>query len=81
MNKPITIVRQDYMQQIVSITNECQLPAVFKADVLEAAVRKLREVADKELKRDMESYQAETQRESEPQEQQEPFTGVVRMNG
>lgn len=46
------------MRQLVSVTNACPLPAVFKADVMDAALRKLREVADQELKRDMEAYAA-----------------------
>lgn len=75
MGKPMTVARQEYMQKIVDATNACQLPSVFKADVLEAALRQLRELADKELKRDMEAWQAENKSDDEPQ----PFTGVVGM--
>lgn len=75
MNKPGTVERQEYMQKIVDATNACQLSSVFKADVLEAALRQLRELADKELKRDMEAWQAENKSDDEPQ----PFTGVVGM--
>lgn len=75
MNKPITLARHEYMQKIVDATNACPLPSVFKADVLESALRQLRELADKELKRDMEAYQAEARNDDEQQPQ--PFTGVV----
>lgn len=75
MNKPMSLERFEYMKQIIEITNACKLPAVFKADVLESALRQLRELADKELKRDMEAWQAENKSDDEPQ----PFTGVVGM--
>lgn len=58
MGRPLTVERQEYMRQLVSVTNACPLPAVFKADVMDAALRKLREVADEELKRDMKAYAA-----------------------
>ena len=58
--KPLTVMRQEYLQQVVDAINACPLPAVFKADVLENALRQLRELAEKELQRDMESYQADT---------------------
>ena len=75
MGKPMTVARQEYMQKIVDATNACPLPSVFKADVLEAALRQLRELAGRELKRDMEAYQAEAQ--SDDDQQPQPFTGVV----
>jgi hypothetical protein len=74
MNKPLTVERQEYMRKLVEATNACPLPAVFKADVMDAALRKLREVADQELKRDMEAYAAEqaaqepTDTEGQPKE-------------
>ena len=74
MGRPLTVERQEYMRQLVSVTNACPLPAVFKADVMDAALRKLREVADQELKRDMEAYAAEqaaqeaTDTEGQPKE-------------
>ena len=78
MNKPGTIERQEYMQKVIDATNACQLPSVFKADVLEALLRKLRELADKELERDMKAYSAQEQHEDE---QPQPFTGTVSMGG
>lgn len=65
MNKPLTVERQEYMRKLVEATNACPLPAVFKADIMDAALRKLRQVADQEMARDMEAYTA-------AQEAQEP---------
>lgn len=60
--KTLTMMRQEYVQQIVDATNACRLPAVFKADVLEDALRQLRVIAERDLKRETEAYnqQAET---------------------
>ena len=54
--KSLILERYEYMKQIVAITNACPLPSVFKADVLETALRQLRTLADEELKRDQEKY-------------------------
>ena len=56
MNKSMSLERYEYMKQIIEITNSCKLPSVFKADVLESALRQLRQLADEELKRDQEKY-------------------------
>lgn len=58
--KSSIIERHEYMQQIVRITNACPLPSVFKADVLESALRQLRQLADEELKRDQLKYANES---------------------
>ena len=54
--KTLILERYEYMKQIVGITNACPLPSVFKADVLETALRQLRTLADEELKRDQDKY-------------------------
>ena len=72
MNKPITVIRQEYLQEIVNATNSCALPSVFKADVLETALRQLRANADDELKRDMEAYKKES-----IENDSVPFTGTI----
>lgn len=77
--KSFILERYEYMKQIVAITNSCPLPSIFKADVLENALRELRGLADQELKRDIEAYQAEAL--GEPERPKQPFTGTVSTDG
>ena len=56
MNKPITVARYEYMQNIVNVTNNAHIPAFIKVEVLKQAIELLKPVIDAELKRDMDSY-------------------------
>lgn len=56
INKPITVARMEYMQQIVELSNSSPLPAFVKVGVLEQALAEMRKIADNELKRDLTQY-------------------------
>lgn len=57
MDRPITVERYMYMQALVSVSNNANLPAFVKADVLEMAASQMRSIAEEELKRDVAQYQ------------------------
>lgn len=56
VNKPITISYREYIDSVVSITNNAELPAFVKVQVLEMILDKLRPMVDSELKRDEAIY-------------------------
>lgn len=57
MNKPITIARQEYLDNIVNLSNESPLPAFAKLEVLRLCTIELERVAKEELQRDTAMYQ------------------------
>ena len=52
MQKPITLIRLDYINSILNATQKSGLPAFIIVDVLERILDGMRLQADKELKRD-----------------------------
>lgn len=56
MNKPITILRNDYMSNLCAITNNSGLPAFVMIDVLERMITQLNTLAQAELQRDITLY-------------------------
>ena len=56
MNKPLSVERHEYMQKIIQITNAAALPAFVKVGVLEQALKEMRKIEDKELKRYLNQY-------------------------
>lgn len=57
MNKPITILREEYVNKIVTVSNESALPAFVKLDVLEKVCEQLRKLAREEYAKDVSEYQ------------------------
>ena len=56
MNKPITIIRQEFIQSICGLCNSTDLPAFVKADVVEKVLKELIKASDQEYQRDAASY-------------------------
>ena len=56
MEKPITVARNEYIQQIVALSNQAQLPAFAKIEVLKLCIDELQQIAEQELQRDTELY-------------------------
>lgn len=92
MNKPITVARQEYMEGLVKLCNEAQLPAFVKVDILQRLLTIVQKQMNEEYERDNAAYQKAKQEDgktenSEPvnapesEEQLKPFTGTVIMNG
>lgn len=65
MEKPLTMRHCEYMQKIVSATNQSDLPAFIMVEVLESVLREIRPAIEMELKRDMATYRAALQSEPE----------------
>lgn len=63
--KPITIARRDYAQDIVNLTNNSGLPAFVMVDVLEHVLNELRPLMNTEVKRDEATWRAAMQKENE----------------
>ena len=55
---PITIARQDFINNIASIINNSGLPAFVMKDVLKDMYTQLAEIEKKELANDMAAYNA-----------------------
>lgn len=51
-NKPITVARNDYLNNIIEITNNSGLPAFAISDILEKILSQVNKAAEQELKRD-----------------------------
>ena len=64
MQKPITISQREYIDAIVKLTNECNLPAFLKIDILEKVIGQLRPLIDREYQRDMANW-AESQKQED----------------
>lgn len=56
MNKPITILRREFAQNIVNVCNGSNLPAFAKIDVLKNAIETLNELNKQELLNDIQKY-------------------------
>ena len=65
MNKPITILRDEFVQTVVNAINESHLPAFVLADSLEPMVATLRQQEMNQLVADKEKFEAETKEETE----------------
>ena len=52
MRNPLTLIREEYVHRLLEITNETELPAYFKIDILSALVRSLETVASQEYERE-----------------------------
>lgn len=60
-SKPITVARQQFIEQLCSIVNNSGLPAFVISDVLERVLFEVKTLAKAELQRDMEQYKSRLQ--------------------
>ena len=75
MQKPLTIARRDYMQGIVNLTNNSNLPAFVIVNVLEDIISQVRPLMDSELARDEAQYRAALQKESKENQPEQTEQG------
>ena len=52
MQRPITLASEDYIQDLINITNEAPLPTFVKIDILNSFVRNLEPLARQEYERE-----------------------------
>lgn len=63
MNKPLSVARRDYLNEICNATNHSGLPAFVAAEVLERVLKKMAALAEAELRQDDARYQAALEKE------------------
>lgn len=56
MNKPITIIRQEFIEELVELINKYQLPAFVIIGVIKELLPVLKEQEEKQLITDKETY-------------------------
>ena len=67
MEKPLTIKRAEFTQNLAQAINESKLPAFIVADILKSALEQVQELANAQYQRDMQAYKqaCDEQKESE----------------
>ena len=65
MEKPITIKRAEFMQNMAQTINQSGLPAFVIADCMSMTLAEIKALADKQLKMDLETWEASKEREVE----------------
>ena len=56
-NKPITLVREDFMNSIIDLCNNSGLPFFVIEDVLQGLLKEVHIAASKQLEADRKAYQ------------------------
>jgi len=63
MNKPITLVREDFAKSLLELINNTPLPAFVKVDVLSGFTRTLEQVAMEEYQREKQEWEKQNKEE------------------
>lgn len=79
MDKPITVARQEFMENLVKICNESVLPAFVKYEIFNHLCDAIYKRIDVEYQQDLETYTKGLQ--ENVSENQEFHTDGVKMNG
>ena len=61
MNKPITVLRHEYIDGIINLSNEIGLPAFVKAEVLKSILEEMQSLAVKEYQNDLAAYNSQNE--------------------
>ena len=65
MNKPITVARHDFIQQVVDLVNNSGLPAFSVVDILKAVINQMNPLVEAQYKKDLEAYETSQAPEGE----------------
>ena len=57
MNKPTTIIRQEFIQKQIELINGSGLPAFVLVDIIEETLRELRRLAAEQYRKDKEAWE------------------------
>lgn len=68
MNKPLTVAKDDFTNDVIKTVNEAGLPAFIMADVLGDVLKELQRMAKEQLERDREAWAQELEKGLEPKE-------------
>lgn len=58
--KPITVLREEFVQNVVNLVNESELPAFVMLDVLKGIVTEVESLARRQYKEDLAKYSEES---------------------
>lgn len=57
MDKPLTVARQEFAEQIVNVINESGLPAFIMSDILKTAIAEVDKIAQAQYEADRRKYE------------------------
>lgn len=63
MNKPITLLRQEFMQKQIDLINNSGLPAFILADILREGVQELEKAAQEQYQADKAAWEEQLQKQ------------------
>lgn len=56
--KPLTVARHEFIESLINLINECQLPSFVIETILKDVYTDVRVVAQKQLEKDMKKFHA-----------------------
>lgn len=59
MEKPLSIMREEFVQSLIALVNNCGLPAFLTADILSQIANEANRLAHEQLARDKEAWAKE----------------------
>ncbi len=59
MDKPITVAREEFTQDLIKMVNTAELPAFVIADILKDALAEIRRIAERQLAEDRQKWENE----------------------
>ena len=62
MNKPITLIRDEFIRNIVELCNNSELPLFVVEDVLKSLVQEIHVASLQQLEADKKQYEAQTKK-------------------
>ena len=62
-NKPITLIREDFIQDMVSLCNNSGLPFFVIEDIIKNLLREIHEASEQQLAADKQKYEEENKKE------------------
>lgn len=68
IQKPLTMLRNEYASAIIETTNNSNLPAFVAVDVLKDILRELQNLAGQQYQRDVQMYNQACQAEKEQEQ-------------
>ena len=57
IRKPLTIARQEFLENLANVINESELPAFIIGDVLSGVLSEVRALAERQYNNDRENYE------------------------
>lgn len=64
MDKPITVVRQEFMDSLVELINNSGLPAFVLTPILEGMTQRVAELERQQYQSDLDAYHKEKEKEN-----------------